>query len=72
MCNIIAYYNRFFIYKIKVIYICNAKGTFQQPIEPIFNLTLSFRNCNMRIWCSKSFLIIINVENSCANIFFGN
>ncbi len=29
------------------------------------------KHFNMLIWCSKTFLIIINVEKSCAALYFG-
>ncbi len=39
-------------------------------ISQVFSVTWSFRNhFNMLIWCSRTFLITVNIENSCL-IFF--
>jgi len=57
---------------INVIYSCDGIAEFSAAISPVFSVTRSLRNhSNMLIWClKKTFLIIINVENSCAGSYF--
>jgi len=43
-----------------------AKQNFHQSLLPVFS-----NHCNLLIWCSRKFLIIRNVENSCF-IFCGD
>lgn len=63
---ITAFYQIYFIY-ICIIYSCDGRAKISASINPVFNVTYSFRNySSMRISVQETFIFIIKVGNPCA------